>query len=56
MTADVVGLEEITVFRSCKGRTWEVVETRSSGGPFCRCAECGWQVGTVSAPMGEDDG
>jgi hypothetical protein len=42
--ADVIELEEITVCPECHSREWIVVETRSSGGPFCRCAQCGWQA------------
>ena len=45
MTAEIVELEEISVCPECGNREWVVVETRSSGGPFCRCANnlCGWQ-------------
>ncbi len=39
---DVIELEEISTCPDCGGRNWNVVETRSSKGPFCRCAECGW--------------
>ena len=39
---NVVELEEISLCPNCEARAFEVVETRSSGGPFCRCVECGW--------------
>ena len=40
--SNVVELEEISVCPECKSRFWEVVETKSSGGPYCRCSDCGW--------------
>ena len=40
---NVVELEEISVCPECGGRTFEIVETRSSGGPYCRCPQCGWE-------------
>ena len=43
MTAEIVELEEISVCPECHSREWIVVKTRSSGGPFCRCANCDWQ-------------
>ncbi len=52
MANNVVELEEITVCPNCRNRIWEVVETRSSNGPFCRCAECGWQE--IEAKKTED--
>ncbi len=55
MTADVVELEEISVCPECGSRTWAVVETRSSGGPFCRCAQCGWQDLSVCKTEEADD-
>ena len=39
---NVVELEEISLCPNCEARVFEVVETRTSGGPFCRCVECGW--------------
>lgn len=50
MTAELVELEEISVCPECCAREWLVIETRSSNGPFCRCARCGWQDPSVSAP------
>ena len=43
MPDDVVELEEISLCPNCEARVFEIVETISSGGPFCRCVECGWE-------------
>ncbi|KKK99505.1 hypothetical protein LCGC14_2632060 [marine sediment metagenome] len=40
---EVVELEEISTCPECGSRLFEVVETRSSNGPYCRCSECGWE-------------
>lgn len=42
MADNVLELEQISLCPDCKSRVWEVVETLTSGGPFCRCVECGW--------------
>ena len=39
---NVVELEEISVCPECGGRTFEIVETRTSDGPYCRCSHCKW--------------
>ncbi len=43
LTDNVVHLEEVSVCPECWSRFWLVIETGLSDGPFCRCAECGWQ-------------
>lgn len=43
MGNNVIELEEISLCPNCNARVFEVVETRTSGGPFCRCVECGWE-------------
>ena len=40
---EIIELEEITICPECGSRLFEVVETRSSDGPYCRCVECGWE-------------
>jgi len=40
---EIIELEEISVCPVCKSRLWEVVETRSSNGPYCRCAQCWYE-------------
>ena len=58
MTEDnVVELEEISVCPECGGRTFEIVETRTSDGPYCRCSHCKWhQPLTSTTPDPEDGG
>lgn len=48
-TDNVVHLEEISVCPECRSRFWQVVETGLSNGPFCRCAQCGWQAERLDA-------
>ena len=43
-TDNVVHLETVNVCPECRSRFWEVIETGLSGGPFCRCAQCGWEA------------
>jgi len=40
--SEVIEIEEISICPNCKSRLWEVVETMSSAGPYCRCAQCKW--------------
>lgn len=40
---NVVELEEISVCPECGGRTFEIVQTRTSDGPYCRCSQCKWE-------------
>lgn len=47
--AEVVELETVLTCARCNCRNWNVVETRSSAGPFCRCADCGLE-GRWSTP------
>ena len=51
MTAQLIELEEISICPECSSRLFEVVETRSSNGPYCRCASCAWEGRVVT----EDD-
>ena len=39
---EIIEIEEISICPNCKSRLWEVVETVSSDGPYCRCAQCKW--------------
>ena len=52
MDNQVIELEEISICPECGARLFEVVETRSSGGPFCRCAECAWEGRDVDDMVG----
>ena len=51
MSSDnILELEEISVCPDCGSRAFEVVETRSSGGPYCRCLQCGWDSREEAQP------
>lgn len=39
---EIIELEQISICPECKSHSFEVVETLSSNGPFCRCLNCGW--------------
>ena len=43
MGDNVIELEEISLCPNCKARVFEVVETRTSYGQYCRCVGCGWK-------------
>ena len=40
--SEVVELEEISICPECGSRLFEIVETVSSNGPYCRCSQCEW--------------
>lgn len=39
---EVVDLVTVLTCPECDGRLWEVIETRLSDGPYCRCYDCYW--------------
>ncbi len=43
-TSEVVELEEISICPECGSRLFEIVETISSDGPYCRCSQCKWHA------------
>ncbi len=50
---NIIELEEISVCPECHSRSWLIVETRSSNGPFCRCKHCGWEAAkSLESPEG----
>lgn len=39
---NIVRLETVYVCPDCGNGLFQVIETFDSGGPVCRCIECGW--------------
>ena len=40
---EIIELEEISICPECGSRMFEIVETISSDGPYCRCSQCKWE-------------
>ena len=43
VSENLIELEVISICPDCGSRLFEVVETASSNGPYCRCHQCKWE-------------